>query len=107
MRKRIKGTSTKPRLYVFKSNKHIYAQIIDDFSQNILLSSSSISKDLKLLLPSRNKANCQTSILIGKDIANKAIKKGITCVIFDRGNKLYHGCIKALADSARQEGIQF
>nr|YP_010726353.1 ribosomal protein L18 [Hypnea brasiliensis]WDY84828.1 ribosomal protein L18 [Hypnea brasiliensis] len=107
MKKRIKGNSKRPRLYVFRSNKHIYVQIIDDISQKILVSSSSIAKDLKPQLPIKNKANCETSILVGKDIAQKAKINGIKSIIFDRGTKLYHGRIKALADSIRQEGIKF
>nr|YP_010726509.1 ribosomal protein L18 [Hypnea spinella]WDY84984.1 ribosomal protein L18 [Hypnea spinella] len=107
MKKKIQGNSKRPRLYVFRSKKHIYVQIIDDISQKILLSSSSIAKDLKAQLSIKNKANCKASILIGKDIAKKAKTNGIQSVIFDRGTKLYHGRIKALADSIRQEGIQF
>nr|WCH56375.1 ribosomal protein L18 [Hypnea sp.] len=107
MKKKIKGNRERPRLYIFRSNKHIYAQIIDDISHKIVLSSSSIAKDLKSFLPNRHKANCEKSILIGKDIANKAIKMGITSIVFDRGKRLYHGRIKALADAIRQEGINF
>nr|WCH56175.1 ribosomal protein L18 [Calliblepharis sp.] len=107
MKKKIKGNLERPRLYIFRSNKHIYAQIIDDVSHKILLSSSSIGKDLKLSLPNQNKANCETSIRIGKDIANKAMKKGMKLVVFDRGKKLYHGRIKALADAVRKEGMKF
>nr|YP_010484990.1 ribosomal protein L18 [Hypnea cervicornis]UVW80684.1 ribosomal protein L18 [Hypnea cervicornis] len=107
MKKKIQGNSQRPRLYVFRSKKHIYAQIIDDISKKILLSSSSIAKDLKTTLPFKNKTNCAISILVGKDIAKKAKTKGIKSIVFDRGKKLYHGRIKALADSVRQEGIQF
>nr|YP_010903923.1 ribosomal protein L18 [Hypnea musciformis]WCH56974.1 ribosomal protein L18 [Hypnea musciformis]WCH57174.1 ribosomal protein L18 [Hypnea musciformis] len=107
MKKKIQGNSQRPRLYVFRSKKHIYVQIIDDISQKILLSSSSIAKDLKVTLPFKNKANSEISILIGKDIAKKAKTKGIKSLVFDRGKRLYHGRIKALADSIRQEGIKF
>nr|YP_010726581.1 ribosomal protein L18 [Hypnea edeniana]WDY85056.1 ribosomal protein L18 [Hypnea edeniana] len=107
MKKKIQGNSKRPRLYVFRSKKHIYVQIIDDTSQKILLSSSSIAKDLKPQVSIKSKVNCEVSVLIGKDIAKKAKKKGIKSVVFDRGTKLYHGRIKALADSIRQEGIQF
>nr|YP_010902530.1 ribosomal protein L18 [Hypnea nidifica]WCH54385.1 ribosomal protein L18 [Hypnea nidifica] len=107
MKKKIQGNSKRPRLYVFRSKKHIYVQLIDDISQKILLSSSSIAKDLKHQLPIKYKANCEISTLIGKDIAKKAKIQGIKSVIFDRGRRLYHGRIKALADSIRQEGIQF
>nr|QCI06233.1 ribosomal protein L18 [Dicranema revolutum] len=109
MKKKIKGNFERPRLYIFRSNKHIYAQIIDDLSQNILLSSSSIAKDIKLNteLKLPYKANCQMSKIIGKDIAQKALKLGINQVVFDRGKKLYHGRIKALAEAAREQGINF
>nr|YP_010903524.1 ribosomal protein L18 [Hypnea cryptica]WCH55977.1 ribosomal protein L18 [Hypnea cryptica] len=107
MKKKIQGSSQRPRLYVFRSQKHIYVQIIDDISQKILLSSSSIAKDLKATLPFKKKANSEISILIGKDIAKKAKTKGIKSLVFDRGKRLYHGRIKALADSIRQEGIKF
>nr|QCI07429.1 ribosomal protein L18 [Leiomenia cribrosa] len=105
MKKKIKGTIERPRLYVFKSNKHIYAQIIDDINHKILLSFSSISNELKIQITSST--NCKISSLIGKNIAIKAKKKGIQKVVFDRGQQLYHGKIKALADAARQEGIDF
>ena len=105
MKKKVKGTIERPRFYVFKSNKHIYAQIIDDINHEILLSSSSISNKLKSQIGS--KTNCEVSKLIGKDIANQAKKKGIEKVVFDRGQKLYHGKIKALADAARIEGLNF
>lgn len=107
MKKKIKGTIERPRFYVFKSNKHIYAQIIDDINHKILLSSSSISKKLKLQIKSTSNCNCETSKLVGKDIAHQAQEKGIKKVVFDRGKKLYHGKIKALADIARIEGLNF
>ena len=107
MKKKITGNLKRPRLYVFRSNKHIYAQIIDDINNKILLSSSSIEKDLKAKIQLNKKANCEISKIIGKNIANKAKKSGIKTVIFDRGKKLYHGRIKALAEAAREEGIKF
>nr|YP_009391907.1 ribosomal protein L18 [Acrosorium ciliolatum]ARW60051.1 ribosomal protein L18 [Acrosorium ciliolatum] len=105
MKKKIIGTLKRPRLYVFKSNKHIYAQLIDDHNNKILTSSSSISKDIKNNI--NNYANCETAKIIGKNIAIKLKEKGINQIIFDRGNKIYHGKIKALAEATRNEGINF
>nr|QCI09117.1 ribosomal protein L18 [Inkyuleea mariana] len=105
MKKYIKGKYERPRLYVFKSNKHIYAQIIDDINNKILVSSSTLSKDIKESIESY--ANCKAASIIGKNLAIKSKSKGINKVIFDRGNNIYHGKIKALADAARQEGINF
>nr|QCI04857.1 ribosomal protein L18 [Bornetia secundiflora] len=99
MRKKIIGTSKRPRLLVFKSNKHIYAQIIDDFNKTILASSSTLAKDIKKF------ANCTTAQIVGKKIAVELKKQGLYEVIFDRGNNIYHGKIKALADATREEGI--
>nr|YP_010904324.1 ribosomal protein L18 [Catenella fusiformis]WCH57575.1 ribosomal protein L18 [Catenella fusiformis] len=107
MKKKIKGNTERPRLYIFRSNKHIYAQIIDDNSNKILLSSSSIAKNLESKIQLTSKVNCGTSKIIGKDIANKAIKLGIHTVVFDRGKRLYHGKIKALAEAAREKGMKF
>lgn len=107
MRNKIKGTSVRPRFYVFRSNKHIYVQIIDDTNNTILTSSSSISQDIKINYKVKFYGNCKISKVIGHDIANKALKKGITQVVFDRGHKLYHGRIKALAEAAREQGIKF
>lgn len=107
MKKKIQGSAQRPRLYIFKSNKHIYAQIIDCSSNKILLSSSSIARDVKPNIQLFYKANCKISKVIGKNIANKAIKLGIKTVVFDRGKKLYHGKIKALAEAAREQGIKF
>nr|QCI08264.1 ribosomal protein L18 [Pterothamnion crispum] len=105
IKKRIKGTETRPRLYIFKSNKHIYAQLIDDINHIILASSSTVGKDIKQSINSF--ANCKNAKIIGKNIAIKSKKQGINKIIFDRGHNLYHGQIKALADAAREEGINF
>nr|QCI05712.1 ribosomal protein L18 [Cryptopleura ramosa] len=105
MKKKIKGTLKRPRLYVFKSNKHIYAQLIDDYNNKILTSSSSLSINIKE--DKNHYANCETAKIIGKNIAIKLRKKGISQIIFDRGNKIYHGKIKALAEATRNEGINF
>lgn len=95
----------RPRLYVFKSNKHIYAQIIDDKQQQIVCSSSSIATDLKPNIKSNT--NCEIAYMVGEHIGRKAINTGINKVLFDRGKRIYHGQIKALADGARKEGIIF
>nr|QVY58013.1 50S ribosomal protein L18 [Betaphycus gelatinus] len=107
MKKKIIGSPERPRLYVFRSNKHIYAQIIDDINHRVLLSNSSIGKEFKTNIHYRKKANCETSIIIGQDMAKKAKKIGIKTIIFDRGKKLYHGLIKELAEAIRAEGIKF
>ena len=95
----------KLRLYVFKSNKHIYAQVIDDNQSKTVTTSSSLCPKLRTSLSSS--ATCITARIIGQDLAKKLKNKGITQVVFDRGKKIYHGKIKALADAARTEGIKF
>lgn len=105
MTKKIQGRLDRPRLYVFKSNKHIYVQIIDDINKKVLCSSSSVSTQLKQKIPSS--VNCQIAYTIGKHIGEKANSIGIKQVVFDRGKRLYHGQIKALADGVRNEGINF
>lgn len=103
MRRKFLGTSDRPRLYVFKSNKHIYAQIIDDIKHKILCSSSSISANLRF----RSSVNRQIAYSVGQEIAYKALKQGISKIIFDRGDHIYHGQIKSLAEGVRKEGISF
>nr|QCI07919.1 ribosomal protein L18 [Pleonosporium borreri] len=101
MRKKILGTLQRPRLYIFKSNKHIYAQLIDDSKHITLASTSSIKQ-------TNNKyATCETAKTVGKIIADKIKKQGFIEVVFDRGHNIYHGKIKALADATREEGINF
>nr|QVY58218.1 50S ribosomal protein L18 [Eucheuma denticulatum] len=107
MKKKILGNPDRPRLYIFRSNKHIYAQVIDDIHHKVLLSSSSAEKGFKTKINSRKKANCDTSIIVGKNIAKKAKKIGIKTIVFDRGKKVYHGLIKELAEATRAEGIKF
>ena len=103
IRFKIKKISNRNRLSVFKSNQHIYAQLIDDQNGVTLASSSSLEPDI------RNKGLTRKELaeLIGKEIAKKIILKGIKDVAFDRGNYKYHGIIKLLADSARSEGLNF
>nr|YP_009257587.1 50S ribosomal protein L18 [Coeloseira compressa]ANH09670.1 50S ribosomal protein L18 [Coeloseira compressa] len=105
MKQKHKGTKNKPRLYIFKSNKHIYAQLINDTSNKIIASSSSISKNIKHKI--NKKVNCDTVKLIGQDIAEKFYQKDIKTIIFDRGQNKYHGKIQILAESLRKAGIIF
>ena len=102
LKKSIRGNSAMPRLSVFRSNKNIYAQIIDDTKGNTLASASSNSKDFDNF-ENKNKA----ALEVGKTIAKKAVKKGINLVKFDRGGYLYHGRVKSLADGAREGGLKF
>ena len=98
IRKKVSGTSERPRLAVFRSNKEIYAQVIDDIVGNTLASASSANaKGTKV----------EQAIAVGKLIANNAKKAGVDSVVFDRGGFLYHGRVKALADSARETGLKF
>ena len=101
IRKVISGTAAKPRLSVFRSNKEIYAQIIDDVAGVTLASASSRDKEIA----SGSKAEAATAV--GKTIAEKASKAGITTVAFDRNGYLYHGRVKVLADAAREAGLKF
>ena len=101
VRNKIAGTSEVPRLNVFRSNNNIFAQIIDDEKQTTLVSSSSV--ELKI----NNGGNVEGAKLVGADIAKKAKKAKITKVVFDRGGYLYHGRVEALANSARENGLEF
>lgn len=104
-KKSIKGTASRPRLVVFRSHKHIYAQIIDDSSSQTLLSCSTVEKEIKSKLKSTS--NIDASITVGKTIGERLLSKNINSVIFDRNAKLFHGRIKAVADGARKIGIIF
>ena len=105
MKKRINKQKHQPRLYIFRSNKHIYAQVIDDKQHKTIITSSSLCPKLKIHITSST--TCETAKLVGKDIANKLKIKGIKQIRFDRGKKVYHGRIKALAEATRNAGIQF
>ena len=105
LRNRFAGTAERPRLAVFRSNNHMYAQIIDDTVGNTLVSASTLQKDVKAELEKTN--NFEAAAYLGTVIAKKAIEKGITSVVFDRGGFIYHGKIKALADAAREAGLNF
>ena len=104
IRKNISGTIEKPRLRVFKSNKHIYAQIIDDVAGRTMVAMSTVEKDFEKDLENGKKGSAKK---VGKAIAERALAVGITKVVFDRGGYLYHGCVKSLSDGAREGGLQF
>ena len=106
VRKNVKGTPEKPRLSIFKSAKHIYAQIIDDSQAATLIDASSLSKDIQGQIQGKG-GNKEGAAIVGQAIAERALKKGIKKVVFDRNGFLYHGRVKALADSARENGLQF
>ena len=101
VRNKISGTAECPRLNVFRSNTQIFAQIIDDVKGTTLVSSSSVELKIK------NGGNAEGAALVGKDIAEKALKAKIKNVVFDRGGYLYHGRVKALAVAARENGLEF
>ena len=105
IRNRFSGTAERPRLAVFRSNNHMYAQIIDDTVGNTLVSASTLQKDVKAELTKTN--NVEAAAHLGTVIAKKALEKGITTVVFDRGGFIYQGKIKALADAAREAGLEF
>nr|YP_009314578.1 Ribosomal protein L18 [Liagoropsis maxima]SCW22832.1 Ribosomal protein L18 [Liagoropsis maxima] len=105
MRQKLRGTSERPRLYIFRSNKHIYAQIIDDSTSKTLMTKSSISTDIKT--EKASSVTCAVAKRVGTLIGKACLSQGINKVVFDRGDKRYHGRLKALAESAREEGIQF
>ena len=105
LRNRFSGTAERPRLAVFRSNDHMYAQIIDDTVGNTLVSASTLQKEVKAELEKTN--NVEAAAYLGTVIAKKAIEKGITTVVFDRGGYIYHGKVKALADAAREAGLNF
>jgi large subunit ribosomal protein L18 len=103
VRSKLTGTAERPRLNVFRSNQHIYAQVIDDTNSVTLVSASTLDKDLSV----EATGNTQAAIAVGELVAKRAVEKGITNVVFDRGGYLYHGRVKALADAAREAGLKF
>ncbi len=105
VRNRFSGTAERPRLAVFRSNNHMYAQIIDDTVGNTLVSASTLEKSVKAELEKTN--NVDAAAYLGTVIAKRALEKGITQVVFDRGGFLYQGKIAALADAAREAGLEF
>ena len=105
IRNRFSGTAERPRLAVFRSNNHIYAQIIDDTVGNTLVAASTMEKEIKASVEKTNEVAAAAAV--GTAIAKKALEKGITEVVFDRGGFIYQGKIQALADAAREAGLQF
>lgn len=105
IRKKISGTNERPRLSVFKSLKHIYAQIINDEEGVTLVSTSTLSSEVREQI--KYGGNIVASKIVGELVAKKAIEKGIKTVVFDRGGYVYHGRVKALAEAARDSGLQF
>ena len=105
MRHRLSGTAECPRLAVFRSNKHMYAQIVDDIAGKTLVSASTLQADVKEGLEYTD--NVEAAARVGKVIGEKAVQAGIKNVVFDRGGFVYHGKIQALADAAREAGLEF
>ena len=105
VRGKVNGTAERPRLTVFRSNKNIYAQIIDDTTGRTLAAASTLDKDIKAKI--KNGATAEAAATIGKLIAERGTKAGVAEVVFDRGAYIYHGRVKALADAAREGGLQF
>ena len=103
VRRRVKGTSERPRLAIFRSNQHIYAQVIDDSEHTTLVSASTLDKDAGI----KTGSNAEAAAAVGKMVAERAIAKDISKVVFDRGGNLYHGRVAALADAAREAGLNF
>jgi large subunit ribosomal protein L18 len=108
IRKRMRGTSERPRLTVFRSVSHIYVQVVDDMAGATLASASSVEPDLKgKMSPDTRAGNRKGAELVGKTIAERLKDKGITRVVFDRNGFLYHGRVRAVAEAARQAGLEF
>ena len=105
LRNRFSGTTERPRLAVFRSNNHMYAQIIDDTVGKTLVSASTLDKDVKAELEKTN--NVEAATVVGTVVAKKALEKGITTVVYDRGGFVYEGKVKALAEAAREAGLEF
>ena len=103
VRKKVSGTASRPRLNVYRSNKNIYAQLIDDENGVTLVSANTNEKDLNL----ESKGNIEAAEQVGKLLAERAVEKGYKTVVFDRGGYLYHGRVKALAEAAREAGLEF
>ena len=105
LRNRISGTAQRPRLAVFRSNNHMYAQVIDDTVGNTLVAASTMDKEIKEAVEKTN--NVDAAAHVGTVIAKRALEKGITTVVFDRGGYIYQGKVQALADAAREAGLTF
>ena len=105
IRKHVNGTAERPRMVVFRSNKQIYAQVIDDEQGKTLCAAASNDKDLAAQC--KGKTGIEAAAVVGKAIAERALAKGITAICFDRGGYLFHGRVKSLADAAREGGLVF
>ena len=105
VRGKVSGTATRPRLCVTRTNSNIYAQIIDDVAGRTIVSASSVDADMKSAL--KNGSNADAARIVGETIGRRAVEKGVSEVVFDRGGRLYHGRVKALADGARSAGLTF
>ncbi len=105
LRNHLSGTSERPRLAVFRSNNHMYAQIIDDTVGNTLVAASTVEKEIQAELQYTD--NTEAAAYVGTVIAKRALEKGITTVVFDRGGFIYQGKVQALADAAREAGLEF
>ncbi len=105
VRSRVSGTTDRPRLCVFRSLKHIYAQVIDDLQGHTLVAASTLDADVRAQLNGKNKK--EQAALVGKTLAERALAAGINQVVFDRGGYLYHGRVEALAKAARDGGLEF
>ncbi|MEQ2528973.1 50S ribosomal protein L18 [Robertmurraya yapensis] len=103
VRSKLAGTAARPRLNVFRSSKHIYAQLIDDVNGVTLVSASTLDKEVSL----ESTGNVDAAVKVGELVAKRAVEKGVKAVVFDRGGYLYHGRVKALADAARENGLEF
>jgi large subunit ribosomal protein L18 len=107
IRARVSGTPQRPRLTVFRSLKHIYAQVIDDDASRTLVSAATLNKDAKKGAKTPYGGNIAAAKLVGKQIAERALEAGINEVVFDRGGHRFHGRVKALAEAAREAGLRF
>jgi len=106
IRNKVSGSIVRPRLCVFRSSEHIYAQVIDDSAGNTLVSASTLDAEVKTAL-TETKSKTGQATVVGEHVAKRALAKGITTVVFDRGGNKYHGRVKALADGARAAGLEF
>ncbi|WP_026583676.1 50S ribosomal protein L18 [Bacillus sp. J33] len=103
VRAKLSGTAARPRLNVYRSNKHIYAQLIDDVNGVTVASASTLDKEVNLDAT----GNVDAAVKVGELVAKRAVEKGVKAIVFDRGGYLYHGRVKALADAARENGLEF
>lgn len=103
VRAKLSGTAARPRLNVYRSNKHIYAQLIDDVNGVTVASASTLDKEVNL----DSTGNVDAAVKVGELVAKRAVEKGVAAIVFDRGGYLYHGRVKALADAARENGLEF